>query len=126
MVTTSMILRVRSQKATSMGKRIPRVWTALEGEMSRAPSIPSRPRRPRVRAQGVAATSKGARISSPRVNHATELHVEPDLQDVAVGDLVVLPLHPQLAGRLGGVPGSQCEKLVPGDHLGPDEAPLEV
>ena len=39
-----------SQKATSIGNRMPSVWTARAGRRSSAPSMPSRPSRPRRRA----------------------------------------------------------------------------
>src|SRR5581483_4867602 len=52
--------------------------------------------------------------------------VEADLQDVAVGHLVLLALDPELALLLGPVPGADRQQLVPPDDLGPDEAPLQV
>src|SRR5206468_2618264 len=52
--------------------------------------------------------------------------VEADLEDVAVDDLVVLSLDPELPGLLGRVPGAEGQQLVPADHLGPDEPALQV
>src|SRR4051812_41238550 len=54
------------------------------------------------------------------------LHVEADLQDVAVGDVVVLALHAQLPELLGLGPRADLEQLVPVDDLGADEAALHV
>ena len=53
-------------------------------------------------------------------------HVEADLEDVAVDDLVVLAFDAQLAHVLGRLPAAEGQQLVPADHFGPDEAALEV
>src|SRR5690606_18093914 len=91
----------------------------------------SRPSRPRDRARHESATSSVASTSPSRSNQAIvatalRLHVEADLEDVAVLDLVVLALDAQSAevARLG--PAADLEQLVPVDDLGPDEAPLHV
>src|SRR4051812_20951021 len=52
--------------------------------------------------------------------------VEADLEDVAVDDLVVLALDPQLARLFCLVPRAELQELVPVDDLGPDETPLQV
>src|SRR5579875_323680 len=52
--------------------------------------------------------------------------VEADLEDIAVHHLVVLALDPQLARLPGRRPGPVGQQLVPVDHFGPDEAPLQV
>src|SRR5215207_10175909 len=54
------------------------------------------------------------------------LHVEADLQHIAVRDFVVLALDPQLADLLRLVPRSERQEFVPVDHLGPDETALHV
>ena len=53
-------------------------------------------------------------------------HVEAELHHVAVGDHVVLALHPEPADVAGLGPAAHLEQFVPVDHLGPDEPPLEV
>src|SRR5205823_2055241 len=118
-----------------MGNRMAMVWTDRAGRMSSAPSRPSRPRSPRSRLPKPSATSSVANTSPSRTSQATALHrrsgpgesdVEADLEHVAVDDLVILALHPQLPGLLGFVPRAQLEQLVPADDLGPDETPLQV
>src|SRR5438105_1736069 len=49
------------------------------------------------------------------------LHVEAELRDVAVDELVVLALDAQLADFLGLGPAAEGEQLVPVDDLGADE-----
>src|SRR5688500_16165685 len=111
---------------------MPSVCTDLAGRMRNAPSTPSRPSRPRSRAENDAATSRVASTSPSRMSQAVassviaDLHVESDLEHVAVDHLVVLTLHPQLAYVFGGVPRPELEQLVPADHLGADEAALQV
>src|SRR5580704_2031274 len=111
-----------------MAKRILTVWTDRVRSSRRAPSTPSRPSRPRRRARRDVATSSAANTSPSRSNHtaASPSHVEPDLQHVAVDHLVILTLDAQLARLLGRLPRAEIEQLVPPDHLGPDEAPLQV
>src|SRR5687767_7198140 len=105
---------------------MPMVWTALVFGSSSAPSIPSRPSRPRTRSPNVSATSNAASTSPSRSSQGIALDVEADLEDVAVDDLVVLALDPELADLLGLVPRPEIQQLVPMDDLGPDEAPLQV
>ena len=54
------------------------------------------------------------------------LHVEAELDDVAVGHDVVLALHADLAGLLGLLHRAELHQVVEGDDLGLDEAALEV
>src|SRR5688500_18536093 len=89
-----------SSQATSIGNRIPTVWTELTPGSHRAPSIPLRPSRPRPRARRVEAIS----ISTPP---GCPLDVEEELHRVAVLDDVLLALDPDLAGRLGLGPRTQ-------------------
>src|SRR5690606_28351972 len=89
----------------------------------------SRPRRPRVRARRVRAISALARTSPSRSNHATRrvpLDVESGLDEVADGDLVILPFDAQLAHLTGLGPRADLDELLPIDDLGPDEPALEV
>src|SRR5436190_22720903 len=53
-------------------------------------------------------------------------HVEPEVEDVAVLDGVVLALEPQLAGIARARLAVQRDIVVVGDGLGADEALLEV
>src|SRR6266508_1191689 len=54
------------------------------------------------------------------------LHVEADVEDVAFADDVGLALGAQQPLALGGVPAAGGDQLVVADHLGPDEATLQV
>src|SRR6266508_1432164 len=54
------------------------------------------------------------------------LHVEADVEDVAFADDVGLALGAQQPLALGGVPSAGGDQLVVADHLGPDEATLQV
>src|SRR5207248_7268208 len=62
--------------------------------------------------------------------HATAkpwvLDVEPDLEDVAVLDLIVLAFYPKSPALLGLLPRADLDELLVGDDLGADEAPLQV
>src|SRR5829696_2197713 len=62
----------------------------------------------------------------PERPSSARLHVEAELHDVAVGDLVVLALDAHLADLAGLGPRADGDQLLPVDHLGPDEAALEV
>src|SRR5690348_8617793 len=53
-------------------------------------------------------------------------HVEAELDDVAIGHDVVLALHADLAGGLGGGHRTGRHQVVVRDDLGLDEATLEV
>ena len=68
-----------------------------------------------------AATGRWQRCGRPE-----GLDVEAELDDVAVVDDVVLALEADLAELLGLRPAADVEQLVPADHLGADEAALEV
>src|SRR5581483_9632102 len=123
----------RSQKATSIGKCIPSVWTWRHGRRTNAPvTSPGcrRPRSPWARPSAPRAISALARTSPPsRTSQGIappSSDVEADLQDVAVLDLVVLALDAELPLFLGPGPRADREQLVPPDDLGPDEPPLEV
>src|SRR6266511_6365951 len=51
---------------------------------------------------------------------------ESDVEDVALTDLVVLALDPDLALLLGGIHRAGRDQLVVRDHLGPDEPAFEI
>src|SRR5579862_7056813 len=104
---------------------MPTVWIDRAGSMRRAPSIPSRPSSPRRRSRREVAISAEASTSPLRSNHAIS-DVEPDLQHVAVLDLVVLSFDAKLARLLGRLPRPEPQQFVPADDLGPDKATLEV
>src|SRR3954468_6266479 len=87
--------------------------------------MPSRPSNPRSRDANDSATSRVARTSPSRTSQGIS-DVEPDLEDVAVLDLVVLAFDAELADFLGLVPRTEVEQLVPADDLGADEAALQV
>src|SRR5207245_5085536 len=76
----------------------------------------------------VSAISTAARTSPSSTSQdiVVPSHVEADLEHVAVDDLVVLPLDPQPALFLRLGPRADVEEVLPEDHLGPDEAALEV
>src|SRR3954453_17010271 len=57
---------------------------------------------------------------------SVHLSVEAELHHVAVLHQVVLALEADLAELLGARPAADVEQLVPADHLGLDEAALEV
>ena len=59
-------VRSPSSHATSIGNRIPSVWTDRAGTSRSAPSIESRPSKPRRRAGRVSATSNEASTSPSR------------------------------------------------------------
>src|SRR5947208_8789000 len=63
---------------------------------------------------------------APPATKSSRLHREPEVDDVAVLDDVVLALEPQLPrlAALGLAP--EAHELVVGDHLGADEAALDV
>ncbi len=52
--------------------------------------------------------------------------VEPEVDDVAVPDHIVLALGAELPGLLGPLLALAGDEVLVGDHLGADEAPLEV
>jgi hypothetical protein len=60
-----------STKATSIGKRIPNVWTHRHDWITSAPSMLSRPRSPRRLPEPSLATSAEARTRDSLTNHAT-------------------------------------------------------
>src|SRR3954470_212361 len=111
-----------------MGKRIPKVCTCRHGRRMITPSRSSRPRRPRARSRRVTATSAAANTSSPRTSHdmTQPLHVETDLEHVAVGDLVVLTLDAQLSELASLAPGTDLKQFVPANHFGADEPALQI
>src|SRR5512141_1152201 len=57
---------------------------------------------------------------------ATRSDVEPEMHDVAVLDDVFAALEAHLAVLLGAVLALACDEVGEGDHLNPDEPPLEV
>src|SRR5437899_11570676 len=65
-------------------------------------------------------------VTANQPSHARFLHVEADLEDVAVAYFVVLALDPQLLQLARLRPRADLEELAPVDHLGPDESSLEV
>src|SRR5204862_6424460 len=76
---------------------------------------------------GVARDLRGCEyVTVAHQPHVRRSHVESDLEHIAVFDDVVLAFdaHPSLLLRLR--PGSDVEELAPLDHLGADEAALQV
>ena len=62
----------------------------------------------------------------PNINNPARSRVEPELDDVAVLDDVVLALDAEFAGLAGLGVGAGGNEVVEGDHLGGDEAALEI
>ena len=67
-----------------------------------------------------------ARRSSPQASDADDQTLKRISMTSPSCDDVVLALDAELADLLGLGPRAELEELVPVDHLGPDEAPLEV
>src|SRR5205814_8835634 len=61
-----------------------------------------------------------------RAGEKTRLHSEPEVDDVTVLDDVVLALEPQLPRLAAPRLAPEAHELVVGDHLGADEAALDV
>src|ERR1700694_6127591 len=81
-------------------------------------------RRPRT--QCLDPGSAAHRFAVRRVRGTQASRREPEMDDVAVGDDVILALEPKLAGVARAGLAAERHVVLPGDDLGADEAALEI
>src|SRR5260370_38623672 len=73
-----------------------------------------------------AAQAQRGALALRRVRGTQPLGRKPKMDDVAVGDGVILALEPKLAGVARAGLAAERHVVLPGDDLGADEAALEI